>query len=145
MADTKLFNVGIKGLIEDLEGKVLLLKADISNHRAVTEPYWDIPGGRIEEGQNVLEVLKREIEEETGVKELKSEAEFFHAVVSNHEIPFEDKMLGLILMIYKVKIPENSKIRLSKEHIDYEWVDKKEAAKRLSHKYPSEFTSLLEA
>jgi 8-oxo-dGTP diphosphatase len=145
MADTKLFNVGIKGLIENLEGKVLLLKADVSKHRGNTTPYWDIPGGRIEEGQSVLEVLRREIEEETGVKELKAEAEFFHAVVSNHEIPFEDKMLGLILMVYKVKIPENSKIRLSKEHVDFEWVDKKEAAKRLAHKYPAEFTKLLEA
>lgn len=139
----KLFNVGIKGLIENSEGKILLLKADISTHRKNTDPYWDIPGGRIEEGENVLDVLKREIEEETGIKEFKKEAEFFHAVISNHQIPFEDKLLGLILMIYKVQIPKNSKITLSEEHVAYEWVEKSEAAKRLMHKYPAEFTSLL--
>jgi len=139
----KLFNVGIKGLIEDTEGKILLLKADVSTHRKNTEAYWDIPGGRIEEGEKVLDVLRREIEEETGIKEFKKEAEFFHAVISNHQIPFEDKLLGLILMIYKVQIPKNSKIKLSSEHVAYEWVSKAEAAKRLAHKYPAEFTQLL--
>jgi hypothetical protein len=47
------------------------------------------------------------------------------------------------LMVYKVQIPKNSKIKLSDEHIAYEWVDRSEAAKRLSHKYPEEFTQLL--
>lgn len=138
----KLFYIGIKGLIENDEGKILLLKADISKHRKNTEPYWDIPGGRIDEGQSVLKTLKREIREETGIKSLKSH-EFFTAVVSNHEIPVEDKMLGLALMIYKVKIPKASKITISKEHTAYEWVSRAEAKKRLAHKYPKEFTSQL--
>ncbi len=69
MANIKLFNVGIKGLIEDTEGRILVLKSSLKGHRMPTEAYWDIPGGRIEEGQNVLDVLKREIEEETGVKD----------------------------------------------------------------------------
>ena len=46
-------------------------------------------------------------------------------------------------MIYKVKIPKDAKIKLSPEHDKYEWVDKKEAAKRLADKYPPEFTNLL--
>jgi 8-oxo-dGTP pyrophosphatase MutT (NUDIX family) len=138
-----LFNVGIKGLIENTEGKILVLKSSLKGHRLPTEAYWDIPGGRIEEDEHLLEVLKREIEEETGINEFKKEVEFFHAVISNHKIPFEDKVLGLVLMVYKVQIPEGSKVNLSDEHIAYEWVDKAEAAKRLSHKYPAEFTQLL--
>lgn len=139
----KLFNVGIKGLIENAEGKVLVLKSSLKGHRLPTQAYWDIPGGRIEEGEKVLDVLRREIEEETGIKELQKEAEFFHAVISNHQIPFEDKILGLVLMVYKVQIPKNSKIKLSDEHLAYEWVEKVEAAKRLANKYPEEFTQLL--
>jgi 8-oxo-dGTP diphosphatase len=65
----KMFNVGIKGLIENSEGKVLVLKSSLKGHRIPTEAYWDIPGGRIEEGENVLDVLKREVEEELGIKE----------------------------------------------------------------------------
>jgi 8-oxo-dGTP pyrophosphatase MutT (NUDIX family) len=139
----KLFNVGIKGLIENTEGKILVLKSSLKGHKLPTEAYWDIPGGRIEEGEHVLEVLRREIEEEIGIKEFQKEAEFFHAVISNHKIPFEDKILGLVLMVYKVQIPKNSKINLSDEHVAYEWVDKAEAAKRLANKYPEEFTQLL--
>jgi 8-oxo-dGTP diphosphatase len=139
----KLFNIGIKGLVENTEGKILLLKAP-GWPKAKLEPHWDIPGGRIEEEKSIIDVLAREIEEETGITEI-IDPELFTAVISNHEIPFEDKILGLLLIIYKVQIPKDSKIKLSDEHTAYEWVDSAEAAKRLSHKYPKDFTQLLES
>jgi len=142
MANEKLFYIGVKGLIENKEGRILLLKADVSKHRKNREPYWDIPGGRISEGQTVIQTLRREIEEETGITELEG-YEFFTAVVSNHEIPFDERLLGLALMIYKVKVPQGSKVSLSEEHVAYEWVDRAEAKKRLAHKYPKEFTDQL--
>jgi 8-oxo-dGTP pyrophosphatase MutT (NUDIX family) len=143
MANEKLFYVGVKGLIQNTEGKILLLKADVSSHRNVAEAYWDIPGGRIEEGGDELSTLHREIEEETGIAELGG-VEFFYAVVSKHQIPLtEDTLAGLLLMIYKVTVPEDATVTISKEHIDYEWVEKTEATKRLSNKYPSSFTNLL--
>ncbi|HTB49329.1 MAG TPA: NUDIX domain-containing protein [Verrucomicrobiae bacterium] len=142
MANEKLFYIGVKGLIEDKEGRILLLKADVNKHRKNKEPYWDIPGGRISEEQTVIQTLKREIEEETGITKLEGH-EFFTAVVSNHEIPVDDRLLGLALMIYKVKVPQGSKVSLSEEHVAYEWVDRAEAKKRLAHKYPPEFTDQL--
>jgi 8-oxo-dGTP diphosphatase len=138
----KLFYIGIKGLIQNKQGEILLLKADVTKHRKNTEAYWDIPGGRIDEGQSVLDTLKREIKEETGITKLAG-IEFVTAVVSHHEIPFEDKLLGLALMIYKVQIPPDSKVTLSLEHVAYEWVSRAEAKKRLTHKYPKEFTEQL--
>lgn len=139
----KLFYVGVKGLIEDEQGRILVLLADVSTHRKNTEPYWDIPGGRIEEGDDVAATLKREISEETGITEVAS-TELLTAVVSNHEIPIDaEKTAGLILMVYKVTIPANSTVVISEEHQKYEWVSKAEAAERLEHKYPAEFTSAL--
>lgn len=139
----KLFYIGVKALIESRQGELLLFKADVSRHRKNKEPYWDIPGGRIDEGETVvLDTLRREIYEETGIKDIVSH-EFFTAVISNHQIPKDDKLYGLALMIYKVSIPEDSRIKMSKEHVAYEWVSREEARKRLTHKYPKEFTDLL--
>lgn len=138
MANEKLFQVGVKALIQNNSGKILLLHAPgwAKNN---TLPHWDIPGGRIQEGQTIEEALKREVEEEIGVKDIIS-SEFFTAVVSKHQIPLDDKTLGLILMIYRVQIPKDSKLVLSDEHTGYEWVDEQGASKRLSNKYPPEFT-----
>jgi 8-oxo-dGTP pyrophosphatase MutT (NUDIX family) len=144
MAQAKLFFVGIKALIENPKGKILLLKADVTKHRGNIEPYWDIPGGRIDDGEdNVLETLKREVREETSVNEV-TDHTFVTAVISNHQIPLEgDKKAGLVLMVYKVAIPEGSEIEISKEHVAYEWVSRAEAKQRLAHKYPKEFTDQL--
>lgn len=144
MAKAKLFFVGIKALIEDDDGKLLVLKADVTKHRGNTTPYWDIPGGRIDEGEDdIVATLKREIEEETGVTEVLS-VDFYTAVISNHQIPYEEgKTAGLVLMVYKARIPADAPIRISKEHVAYEWVDRREANERLSNKYPKEFTDQL--
>jgi 8-oxo-dGTP diphosphatase len=142
MAKEKLFQVGVKALIENKSGMVLLFKAPgwAKNN---TPPHWDIPGGRIQEGQNALTTLKREVAEETGITKI-SGITFLTAVVSNHEVVLEnDKKAGLLLMIYKVTIPEKTKIIISDEHIGAEWIDKKEAARRLAVKYPPEFTKTL--
>jgi 8-oxo-dGTP pyrophosphatase MutT (NUDIX family) len=142
VSKARLFYIGIKALIENEAGEILLLKADITKHRKVDTPYWDIPGGRIDEGQTIPETLSREIEEETGITDLK-QTKLLTTVISNHEIPLGDATAGLALVVYEVEVPGDSKIRLSPEHTAYEWVDKKEAAKRLSHKYPAEFTNKL--
>jgi 8-oxo-dGTP pyrophosphatase MutT (NUDIX family) len=145
MSKAKLFFVGIKGLIEDQAGSILLLKADVTKHRGNIEPYWDIPGGRIDEDEdsNVQITLKREILEETGVKQVEN-IKFLTAVISNHQIPLEGaKRAGLVLMVYKVMIPASSIIKISKEHVAYEWVSRAEAKKRLAHKYPKEFIDSL--
>ncbi len=141
MATEKLFQVGVKALITNSDAKILVLDSG-DWHLKHQKRHWDIPGGRVQEGHSVQETLQREIGEETGIKKIES-SDFFTAVVSNHQIPFEDKMLGLVLMVYKVKIPAKSQIKLSDEHTDYEWVSKKEASKRLAQKYPPQFTKLL--
>jgi 8-oxo-dGTP pyrophosphatase MutT (NUDIX family) len=142
MATEKLFQVGIKALITNKKGGILLLDSGEWHLKNQTQ-HWDIPGGRIQEGHSLLETLQREVEEETGIKQIDSPV-FFTAVMSNFkDMPVGEHMVGLILMVYKVKVPENSKITLSHEHSGYEWVEAKEAAKRLAYKYPPEFTKQL--
>ena len=134
----KLFHVGVKALITDNDGRVLLCKTgDWKDIPA----YWDLPGGRIEAGQTVEATLKREIFEETGIKQVK-DIEYFSACISNIEIPVSDtEKVGLVLMAFTVAVPDDVEIHLSDEHTAYEWVARAEAAERLKVKYPVEFTS----
>lgn len=65
------FHLGIKALIRNSEGKLLLLKvnpAQLRNHEG--DPYWDLSGGRIHRGSTIEETLRREVAEETGITSL---------------------------------------------------------------------------
>jgi ADP-ribose pyrophosphatase YjhB (NUDIX family) len=142
MAKEKLFQVGVKALITNSKGEILLLDSGDWHLRHQTR-HWDIPGGRIQEGHTAMDTLRREVEEETGIKEI-IQPVFFTAVISNFkDTPIGKHMVGLALMIYKAKVPDGSKIILSEEHTGYEWVDKEEAAKRLAYKYPPDFAQKL--
>ena len=140
MAAEKLFYIGVKALIENAEGNVLLMKTIALPHSAA---HWDIPGGRIQEGNSVEETLRREVTEETGITEL-SDMTFYTAVVSNIEIPVpEIGKAGLMLVVYKVSVPERATVVLSEEHTAYEWVNRQTASDRLRRKYPEQFTATL--
>lgn len=143
MVKEQVFHVGVKALIENKEGRILLLLADVSNHKRNIEPYWDIPGGRIQESNTIIQTLAREIDEETGIYAFE-DPRLLTAIISNHKIPISDtEEVGLLLVIYKVTVANDVGIVLSQEHSEYEWVSKQEAAERLRHKYPKEFTDVL--
>ena len=50
--------VAVSGLISHSNGKILLIR---SPRRG-----WELPGGQVEEGENLIEALQREIQEEAG-------------------------------------------------------------------------------
>lgn len=58
--------VGVKILLRNSDGEYLLLHRSPKKYPEVDNP-WDIPGGRIEAGVPLLENLKREVKEETGL------------------------------------------------------------------------------
>lgn len=135
-ANEQLFHVGVKAVIRNTAGQVLLLKADVSSHRKNTEPYWDLPGGRIQEGHYVLQTLAREVEEETGIREFTA-PQLLAVTVSNHRIPLnEHEEVALLLVIFSVRVGDGTDIVISPEHTSFEWVGPDEANLRLKDKYP---------
>lgn len=60
--------VGVKVLLQNKEGKFLMLHRSLEKYPEVTTGRWDIVGGRINSGTPLLENLKREIKEETGLE-----------------------------------------------------------------------------
>lgn len=137
----KIYHLGVKALIRNSVGKILLLKVNQTTFKNPTpQDYWDIPGGRVLNGHTIEETLHREIEEETGIIMLGS---FKHVdtIISNIEIPLdEERKIGLMLSIYDCVIPDQKEIKLSSEHSEYSWFSPEEAALLLTCKYPTSFT-----
>lgn len=59
--------VGVKILLKNQEGKYLLIRRNPKKYPEIG-PKWDIVGGRIDIGVSLLENLKREVKEETGLE-----------------------------------------------------------------------------
>ena len=51
--------VAVSGLISHPDGKILLIRGPRRG--------WEFPGGQVEEGENLIEALHREIQEEAGI------------------------------------------------------------------------------
>lgn len=143
MAREKLFHVGVKALIVNSANEVLVLKANPARFIQADEVYWDIPGGRIKVGDSAQDTLLRELKEEISVAGA-SGITFFMSAIAKVEIPIsKTERVGLVLMVYRVRIPENSNITLDGESTEYAWLKPEEAAKKLSIKYPPEFTDAI--
>lgn len=137
------FHLGIKALIRDEAGKILLLQVNAKKLKGGGD-YWDLPGGRVQQGQTVEDTLTREIEEETGITDVKSPKEV-GMVLSNIRIPTgENESVGLVLGIYECTVPGDSVVTLSDEHVAYEWFLPSKAARLLEVKYPKHFCELVE-
>lgn len=133
------FHLGIKALVRNNAGKILLLQVNPAKLKAERQAYWDLPGGRIQKDETVISTLEREVEEETGLTGLEKPVEV-GMVLSNIRIPLGgDNSVGLILDIYSVQAPESAAINLSSEHVAYDWFAPAEAAAKLRIKYPDAF------
>ena len=145
MANEENYHLGAKALIRNKNGEILLLKVNPAYikeyiNECDTEPYWDTPGGRVKKGATIEETLRSEVEEETGITSIKS-FKPLSMVLSKLRIPVGGENVGLILATYTCEVGALQEIRLSREHIQYQWTAPKEAAKLLKTKYPPEFTN----
>jgi 8-oxo-dGTP pyrophosphatase MutT (NUDIX family) len=69
MSDSITLQVGVKVLLQNDEGRFLLLRRSLEKYPETKGGgRWDIVGGRIDPGKTLLENLKREIKEETGLE-----------------------------------------------------------------------------
>ncbi|MCI0564706.1 MAG: NUDIX hydrolase [Nitrososphaera sp.] len=129
MANEDVFFLGIKILIVNSEGRVLLLLRSPSEINRCT--LWDIPGGRIQRGEDIAETLKRELYEETGLQIERKDVQFVGSNLTNSRIPLGKANAGLIFFVYKCKWDEIPEVRLSSEHCDFWWATPDEARKAL--------------
>jgi ADP-ribose pyrophosphatase YjhB (NUDIX family) len=67
MENNILLQVGVKVLLKNKESKYLLVHRSLEKYPEVKSGRWDIVGGRINPGVSLIDNLKREIKEETGL------------------------------------------------------------------------------
>lgn len=109
----KTFYVGIKGIIFNNQKGVLLLKRG---------DFWDIPGGRMDDDEEFLDTLRRELAEELPGIEVQEVGELLGAHRVQKDI---DGEISLVLLYFEVKATLPEPVKLSDEHDDYLWVKSK--------------------
>jgi 8-oxo-dGTP diphosphatase len=108
----RLFHVGIKGVIA-VDGRVLLLQRADGDGAL----FWDLPGGRIEAGEQIEQALRRELREEVPSIARVEIGDLLHAA----PVPaFAGSENGLLLLYYRV-LAEVPRVVLSAEHGGYTW------------------------
>jgi bis(5'-nucleosidyl)-tetraphosphatase len=98
--------------------------------------HWDFPKGHLETGEDEIKAAVRELEEETGIKEIKI-IEGFREIISYY---FKDKNNNLIhkyVMFFLAETNEK-KVKLSSEHKGFIWLPFKNAHERVTYKNAEE-------
>ena len=106
--------VGVKILLKNKDGKYLVLCRSKIKYPEVG-PEWDIAGGRIEPGTTLLQNLKREVMEETGL-EITGEPK----LVTVQDIIRSQKGKHIVRLTYTGKA--DGEVKLSDEHSEYKWL-----------------------
>jgi len=124
-----IFHLGVKTIIKNREGKILVLKVEKG-----TKSYWDLPGGRVQKNEALEATALREVTEETGITTLNN-IRHVGMIVSNIRIPIgSEQTVGLIFAFYNADV-NSDKVLLSFEHQRYEWVLPQKAIELLEHSY----------
>ncbi len=111
--------VGVKILLKNKDDKYLVLFRSFKSNPKPHREYWDMPGGRINTGSSLIENLKREVMEETGL-EIEGEPE----LITAQDIMKEQHVVRLVYIGFG-----NGEVKLSEEHSEYKWLSFEELSK----------------
>ncbi|PIN76395.1 DNA mismatch repair protein MutT [Candidatus Woesearchaeota archaeon CG10_big_fil_rev_8_21_14_0_10_36_11] len=114
------FRVAAKSFIVN-DGKLLIVKR--RSNDVMKPSMWEIPGGRLELGENPFDGVKRETHEETGL-----DINVLHPMSVRHFTRSDNQTITMLVFLCKAL---NDTVTLSEEHTAYEWVDMSQAKDKL--------------
>lgn len=104
--------VAVAGLVRDTTGRVLMIRSPRGD--------WEFPGGQVEEGEDLVTALQREVSEETGITVTVGRLAGVYSNVKSHIVMF-DFLCELV----------SGELQTSAESPAVEWVEAGEALPRI--------------
>jgi len=119
------FKIAVKSFIVNRNKELLIIKR-VSNDLH-SPGIWEIPGGRLKEGEDPFEGLKRETKEETDLNIT------ILNPISVHHFTRDDGQNITMITFYCNPLTEE--VKLSEEHTEYLWVPIENANQRLAKEF----------
>lgn len=112
--------VAAGGLVADSERRILLVRH--------AERGWEIPGGYVNIGEDLITALQREVKEETGIDISVGQLAGIHqnVQVESPEIPTK------VIFDFMAKM-KGGQLKTSHEHIDVGWFARDEVLNKITH------------
>lgn len=91
--------------------------------------HWDFPKGAIEQGENELDTVRREVWEETGISNVEIIRDF------RKEIQYFYRKVGELVrktVVFYLARSNTKEVKLSYEHIGYVWLEYSGAMRKLT-------------
>lgn len=122
------FMVAVGAILENPQtGNILMLKR--SPHKDFESTVWEEVTGRMKQFETPEEAIKREVEEETGIKEI----EIIKPIKISHFFRGEKNAENeIILMVYWCQTSEKQ-VTISEEHTEYKWISPHDALSLTDH------------
>lgn len=138
--DERLIPPYMDNMIEERSAGVLVFREnDEREYLLLHYPagHWDYPKGHVEEGESEQETALRELREETGVdKDSLELVEGFRKSIDY--IYRKGRELSHKEVIYLLGKTEKRRIKLSREHQDFDWLTYQDAMERLTFRNAKE-------
>ena len=106
----KQYEIGVKALITDKRRVLMLRRTDFDT--------WEVPGGRINEGEDIRTALQRELAEEISARKT-SIKDIAHCQEVDFTLPNGNY---LMLLFFNVSTDVREQVTLSSEHREFRWV-----------------------
>ena len=111
----------VAAVISDKKGRILVSQRALN--AKLYPGKWQVPGGKVESGENYLEALKREVKEETDLEIVS---------INNLLIRWFEVAIYQVEVVGEAKVMEPAKVNTEWEYMEIEELRKKDTTPTLS-------------